>query len=66
LIHVRYGGRSYDLGEKQVRITPTMSDRAIKQAIARHLEVGESQLDRYFVDRRPSGDVIIRPEAVYG
>jgi hypothetical protein len=43
-----------------------MSDVAVKKQVARYLYVSSERLDAYVVDRRPSGDVIIRPEAVYG
>lgn len=66
MIHVRFEGRSFDVNEKQVNIAENMSDRMIKERLARHLEVNSDQLNTYVVDRRPSGDFIIRPEAVYG
>lgn len=66
MIHVRFEGRSFDVNETQVNVAGNMSDRMIKEQLARHLEVESDQLNTYVVDRRPSGDFIIRPEAVYG
>lgn len=66
MIHVRFEGRSFDVNERQVNIAENMSDLAIKERLARHLEVKSDRLNTYVVDRRPSGDLIIRPEAVYG
>jgi hypothetical protein len=43
-----------------------MTDAEIKEIVARRLEVGLGGLEDYVVDRRPNGDVIVRPEAVYG
>lgn len=66
MVHIRFEGRSYDVTENQLGLSPNMDDTAIKQCLARHLEVGCDRLNFYVIDRRPSGDLIIRPEAVYG
>lgn len=66
MIHIRFEGRSYDLTERQLNVTPSMNDIAIKQRLAQHFDVGSDRLQYYVIDRRPSGDLIIRPEAVYG
>lgn len=66
MIHVRYNGRSYDISRQNLRLNGNLSATAIKQAVAQYLEVGTNQLQEYVVDFRPSGDIIVRPEAVYG
>ena len=66
MIHVRYQGRSYDLGEAQVQAAAHMSDVEIKKRLAQHFDVAEANFAGYVVDRGPNGDLIIRPEAVYG
>lgn len=66
MVHVRFEGRSYDLNEQHLGVSAAMGDRPIKAQVAQHLEVPVNRLASYVVDRRPSGDVIIRPEAVYG
>jgi hypothetical protein len=66
MVHVRFEGRSLDLTERQLNITPGMNDAAIKRNLAQHLDVNPARLDFYVIDHRPSGDLIIRPEAVYG
>ncbi|MBW4577378.1 MAG: hypothetical protein KME08_19100 [Aphanothece sp. CMT-3BRIN-NPC111] len=66
MVHVRFEGRSYDITENQLGVTAGMNDTAVKERLAQHLDVGRDRLQSYVVDRRPSGDVIIRPEAVYG
>lgn len=43
-----------------------MNDVTVKERVSRHLDVNVNRLSAYIVDRRPSGDLIIRPEAVYG
>jgi anion-transporting ArsA/GET3 family ATPase len=66
MVHIRFEGRSIEVTQTQLEIVPGMSDVAVKKQVARYLDVSSERLDAYVVDRRPSGDVIIRPEAVYG
>jgi hypothetical protein len=66
MVHIRFEGRSYNVEEKQVGFTAGMSDAEIKERLARHFEVAADRFTEYVVDRRPSGDLIVRPEAVYG
>ena len=66
MVHIRFEGRSVDVAEAQLGIVTGMNDVAVKERVSRHLEVNANRLSTYVVDRRPSGDLIIRPEAVYG
>jgi hypothetical protein len=66
MVHIRFEGRSCDRTETQLGIVTGMNEAAVKERVARHLEVSRDRLSDYVVDRRPSGDLIIRPEAVYG
>jgi hypothetical protein len=66
MVHIRFEGRSVDVTETQLGISAGMNDVAVKEQVARHLDVNSDRLEAYFIDRRPSGDLIIRPEAVYG
>ncbi|MFN6564344.1 MAG: hypothetical protein RMY28_031750 [Nostoc sp. ChiSLP01] len=66
MVHIRFEGRSVDVVETQLGITASMNDMAVKEQVARHLDVNSDRLSAYVVDRRPSGDLIVRPEAVYG
>ena len=66
MVHIRFEGRSYDITEAQLGVTAGMNDTAVKERLAQHLDVSQVQLQSYVVDRRPRGDLIIRPEAVYG
>jgi hypothetical protein len=43
-----------------------MNDNIIKQRLAQHFDVQLNRFESYVIDRRPSGDLIVRPEAVYG
>ncbi len=66
MIHVRFEGRSYDFNERTLGLIGLQSDLEIKTVLAQHFDVEAKRLDEYIVDRRPNGEVIIRPEAVYG
>jgi hypothetical protein len=66
MIHIRFEGQSLDVTETQLKITAGMNDVAVKERVSQHLDVQVNRLSAYVVDRRPSGDLIIRPEAVYG
>jgi hypothetical protein len=66
MVHIRFEGRSVDVTETQLGIATGMNDLAVKEHVARHLDVNSDRLSTYIVDRRPSGDLIVRPEAVYG
>lgn len=66
MVHVRFEGRSYDILETQLGVTTGMNDTTVKERLAQHFDIGRDRFESYVVDRRPSGDLIIRPEAVYG
>ncbi|QIZ71069.1 hypothetical protein [Oxynema aestuarii] len=66
MIHIRFEGRSYDLEETDLGISDRTDNHEIFDRLARHFEVKRDRFDRYVIDRRPSGDYIVRPEAVYG
>ena len=66
MVHVRFEGRSLDVTERELGVTTGMSDVEVKERLARHLDVRQERLREYVVDRGPSGDLIVRPEAVYG
>lgn len=66
MVHVRFEGRSFDIAETSLGVTSATNDVVIKQRLSQHLDINQDRLSEYVIDRRPSGDVIIRPEAVYG
>lgn len=66
MVHIRFEGRSQNIAEQHLGIHVGMGDQTVKERVARHLEVPVNRLDSYIVDHRPSGGVIVRPEAVYG
>ncbi|MCB0711579.1 MAG: hypothetical protein KDD67_04525 [Ignavibacteriae bacterium] len=66
MIHVRFQGKSYDLNERVLNLNGSASDLQVKGALAQHFDVRLDQFDLYVVDRRPTGELVVRPEAVYG
>lgn len=66
MIHVRFEGRSYDVQENTIGLEKTANDRQLLERLARFFEVDYRRLEFYVVDRRPSGAIMVRPEAVYG
>jgi hypothetical protein len=66
MVHVRFEGRSYDITEKQLNITANLNDTEIKQRLSQYFDLNYDRFYDYVIDRRPSGDLIVRPEAVYG
>jgi len=66
MLHLRFEGRSYDLNESQLNISTDTNDAQIKQRLAHYLDLRADRLDNYVIDRPKTGNIIIRPEAVYG
>jgi hypothetical protein len=66
VLHVRFDGRSLDIPLGDLDVGTASGDREIKRALARHLEVAKSALRDYTVDRHETGNLTVRPEAVFG
>ena len=66
VVHVRFGGRSFDVPLSVLDVGVGSHDGDVKAALARHLEVHPSRLLDYVVDRHGNGNMTVRPEAVFG
>ena len=66
VVHIRFDGRSLDILQGGLDVGAASSDNEIKRALARHLEVAESKLRDYIIDRHETGNMTVRPEAVFG
>ena len=66
LLHVRFDGRSFDIPLGDLDVGTASEDREIKRALAEHLRVAEGALRDYTVDRHETGNLTVRPEAVFG
>ncbi len=66
VVHIRFDGRSLEIPQGDLDIGLGSHDRDIKRAIARHLGLPETDLRDYVVDRHDTGNLTVRPEAVFG
>jgi hypothetical protein len=66
VVHVRFDGRSYDIPLSDLDVGPQPGDETIKRALAGYLKVPEAQLRDYVIDFHETGNVTVRPEAVFG
>lgn len=66
MVHVRFEGRSFDFTEGQLGLQTVTSDQELKERLARRFDINPESLNPYVVDRTERGDMIVRPEAVYG
>lgn len=66
VVHIRFDGRSLDIPQGDLDVGAASSDNEIKRALARNLEVPEAKLRDYVIDRHDTGNMTVRPEAVFG
>ena len=66
VVHIRFDGRSLDVPLQELDLGARSADSDIKRALARHLEVPAEKLRDYVVDRHETGNLTVRPEAVFG
>ena len=66
VVHIRFEGKSLDIPQGDLDVGAASSDNEIKRALARHLEVPEAKLRDYVIDRHDTGNMTVRPEAVFG
>jgi hypothetical protein len=66
ILHVRFEGKSFDLPLTELDVGIGSNDAEIKRAVAVHLRVSENRLRFYVIDRHPTGNLTLRPEAVFG
>ena len=66
LLHIRFDGRSFDIPLSDLDVGTLSSDAEIKRSLADYLNVPEDKLRDYTVDRHETGNLTVRPEAVFG
>ncbi len=66
MVHVRFEGRSFDLTRRELGLNGQGRHADVKARLALYFDVRPERFDIYIVDQRPNGDLIVRPEAVYG
>ena len=65
-LHVRFEGRSIDVPVNDLDVGQFSTDVEIKHAVARYLDVPADKFNHYTVDRHETGNLTLRPEAVFG
>ncbi|HEV8190792.1 MAG TPA: hypothetical protein VGP82_04810 [Ktedonobacterales bacterium] len=66
MVHIRFDGRSWQVPAATLGIRDVTDETAVKQAVAAYLDIAVEQLAPYVVEVHPSGNVTVRPEAVFG
>lgn len=66
IIHIRVMGRSRDIALDMLNLTTNSNDQAIREAVARFMELSVQQLQRSIIERHENGNMTLRPEAVFG
>lgn len=66
MVHIRFEGQSWSIAFNVLDIGELSSDREVRQALARYLEIPERKLTAYVVERHANGNITVRPEAVFG
>jgi hypothetical protein len=65
-VHVRFNGRSFDIPLRELNVAAGSSDRMFKTALAGYLDIAVAEFDGYVIERHESGNLTVRPEAVFG
>ncbi|MEM7624018.1 MAG: hypothetical protein AAF333_00165 [Planctomycetota bacterium] len=66
VLHVRFEGRSVDIPLSDLDVGTLSQDQEIKNALAAYLDVPARKFGPYVVDRHQTGNLTVRPEAVFG
>ena len=66
VVHLRVHGRSTDVPLDWLQVGPNPHPTQLKEAVARYLEIAPGDIAAYAVDTRPGGNLVVRPQAVFG
>jgi hypothetical protein len=66
VLHIRFDGRSFDLPLADLDVGVLSSDAEIKIALSGYLNVPVVKFRDYAVDRHETGNLTVRPQAVFG
>lgn len=66
MLHIRFEGRSYDIPLGELDIGDASTDPQIMQVVATRLEVSVDRLSAYVIEKHRTGNITVRPEAVFG
>ncbi len=66
LLHIRFEGRSFDVPLGDLDVGTGSTDEQVKQALAGYLQIDRGKFQHYVVDRHSTGNLTMRPQAVFG
>jgi len=66
VLHIRFEGRSFDIPLSDLDVGALSTDAQIKEALAAYLNVPAAKFRDYVVDRHETGNLTVRPQAVFG
>ena len=66
VLHIRFNGRSFDIPLADLDVGVLSTDADVKRALASYLDVPDAKFRDYVVDRHETGNLTVRPEAVFG
>lgn len=66
VLHVRFEGWSQNVALADLGVGARSTEREVRGAVARYLDVPERKLAAYVVEWHETGNATIRPEAVFG
>ena len=66
VLHIRFEGRSFDIPLADLDVGTMSSDADVKNSLAAYLNVPVEKFRDYTVDRHDTGNLTVRPEAVFG
>jgi hypothetical protein len=66
VIHVRFDGRSFDIPLSDLDLGTSSHDEMVKRILGNYLEVSPDKFRHYMVDRHATGNLTLRPQAVFG
>lgn len=65
-LHVRHEGHSFDFQFEDLDIGDLSTDAQIRQAAAVALNTTPTKLANFSIDRAATGEITLRPQAVFG
>ena len=66
MVHIRWNGQSCDVEERVLRLRDGMSENDIRTAVAQYLDADPCEVSRLVLHRTAHGDLLLRPQAVFG
>ena len=66
VLHIRFEGRSFDIPLSDLDVGVLSTNADVLRALADYLDVPEIKFRNYTVDRHDTGNLTVRPQAVFG